>query len=177
MAKNHKHFIPQFSFSDFLEKFPEVELPVSLTDDSLQEFSKNNDPLPSAMIQQFLAEDASDVESEFIEYIACCRIPQTFDIHAIVYWKADVMNYEYVLVTFEKNGKPIDKKVIAGTKIEQDMLVRSVATIDTDWIIYVVGGIVDKNRDNYEASTSQSLQLQLLTTGEIMPLTKAGFDE
>jgi hypothetical protein len=178
MAKEQKHTIQLIPFSDFIEKFPEVELPVSLTDETLQEFSRSNDPLPAAMVYKFLEKEEPEDNLELIEHIACFRLPQTLDFHAVIYWKADLLNYEYILATFDLKGRPIDKKVIAGTKIENDLLVRSVATIDADWNIYVVGGIADKeNSNNYDASSSQSLRIQLLTSGEIIPISKEGLYE
>ena len=102
---------PKISFEYFLEKFPEIELPITFTDESAIEFSKNNNPLSVQMIHQFI----DDQEDEFTEYIACMCIPKTHDFHAIIYWKAALMNYQYILATYDKKGKLIDQSVIAGT--------------------------------------------------------------
>lgn len=170
MSDQHHPKVAKFTFAQFLKKFPEVELPITFTDETLQAFSRTNDPLPAAMIHQFMGEEKNVEESEFVEYVACCRLPKTYDIHAVVFWKADLMNYEFTLATFDKKGRSIQKKVIAGTKLEQDLLVRSVATIDADWTIYVVGGIADKNGNNFDPSSSKSLRLELLADGEIVAL-------
>jgi len=158
---------PKISFEHFLEKFPEIELPITLSDDSAIEFSKNNDPLPSQMIQQFIDGE----EDEFTEYIACVRIPNTYDIHAIIYWKAALMNYQYVLATYDKKGKLIDKSVVAGTYSDGKSLTKSVATIDEDWIIYIVSGQAAADAPTYDPTTSNVFNLELLATGEIITNT------
>ena len=154
-------------FEDFLEKFPEIELPVTLSDESAIEFSKNNDPIPVLMIQQFIDQD----DDELTEYIACLRIPKTDDFHAVIYWKAALMTYQYVLATYSKNGVLIDKSVIAGTYSDGKSLTKSVATIDEDWIIYIVTGKAAADAPTYDASTSNVFNLELLATGEIITNT------
>lgn len=156
---------PKISFEHFLEKFPEIELPVTFTDESAIEFSKKNEPLPPQMIQQFIESGDTD---EFTEYIACMRIPNTHDFYAIIYWKAALMNYQYVLATYDKKGKLIDKSVIAGTYSDGKSLTKSVATIEDDWLIYIVSGQAAADAPTYDASTSNAFNLELLATGEII---------
>jgi len=155
------------NFKHFLEKFPEIELPITLSDDSAIEFSKNNEPLPAQMIQEFI----DDQEDEFTEYIACLRIPKTLDFHAIIYWKAALLNYQYILATYTKNGKLIDNSVIAGTYSDGKSLTKSVATIEEDWIIYIVSGQTAANASTYDPTTSNAFNLELLATGEIITNT------
>ena len=78
------------------------------------------------------------------------------------------MNYEYIMLTYSKDGISIDKKVIAGTKVEGEWLQRTVTTIEVDWIIYCVRGVAPVNDPIYDPSTSESLHLELLATGEII---------
>ena len=163
MNQSTKH-----AFKDFLDKFPEISLPVTLTEESHHDFSRTNDPIPAAMIEQFLLHIETGEVDEFTEYIPCFRIPETHGFHAIVYWKAGLMTYEYTLLTFNKDGLSIDKKVIAGTKVDGERLHRTVATIEDDWIIYCVRGVAPANEPTYDPSTSESLHLELLATGEII---------
>lgn len=156
------------TFKEFLQKFPAVELPVTLTEESHHDFSKTNDPIPAVMIDQFLLNIETEEIDEFTEYIPCFRIPKTDGFHAIVYFKAGLLNYEYNLLTFNKDGLSVDKKVIAGTKVEGEELQRTVATIEDDWIIYCVRGVAPANNPVYDSSTSESLHLELLATGEII---------
>jgi len=163
MIKNQKA-----TFTDFLEKFPEIELPITLSEDSHHAFSKANKPLTADMTRDFLANLETTPVDDYTEYVPCFKIPETHGFHAIVYFKAGLMNYEYVLITFDKEGLSIDKKTIAGTKVEGDKLQRTVATIEDDWIIYCVRGVANADNPVYDSSTSESLHLELLATGEII---------
>ena len=42
------------TFEHFLEKFPEIDLPITLGEDTHHYFSQNNDPLPALMVEQYL---------------------------------------------------------------------------------------------------------------------------
>jgi len=163
MTKNQK-----VTFKDFIQKFPEVALPITLSEESHHDFSKTNDPIPGAMIEEFLVKLETEEVDEYTEYIPCFRIPKTDGFHAIVYFKAGLLNYEYHLLTFNKDGLSVDKKVIAGTKVEGNQLQRTVATIEDDWIIYCVRGTTAADNPIYDSSTSESLHLELLATGEII---------
>ncbi len=156
------------SFSSFLKMYPEVELPITLTDDLHHVFSKNNDPLPAAMIQTYMLEE-DEQPDEFTEYIACFRFPKTDKFNAILYWKAELLTYEYILVTYDKKGSQISKRVVAGTKVIDNALERTVATIEEDWIIHCIRGVApaDENKA-FDPSSSQSLSLEILATGEII---------
>lgn len=163
MKKEH-----QITFQDFLEKFPEIPLPVTLSDDSIMEFSKRNDPLSVLMIEKFIRQAEQTEPDEFTEYIACIRFPKTHDFHALIYWKGALLNYQYVLATFKSNGELIDRAVIAGTYSDGQVLTRSVATIEEDWIIYVMSGQATNDGETYDPSTSNAFNLELLATGEII---------
>ncbi|MFK8104169.1 MAG: hypothetical protein AB8G15_16700 [Saprospiraceae bacterium] len=161
--------IEAISFKHFLEKFPKIELPVTLTEESSLSFSRTNDPLPALMIEQFLQPIDEGEIDDYTEYIACFKIPKTNLFHAIVYWKAGLLNYEYILATFTKKGELIDKKVIAGTKSDGKSLTQSAATIDEDWIIYIVGGVaLLQSTKNYEPTSSQSISFEMLPSGQII---------
>jgi len=156
------------TFSSFLKKFPPIDLPITLTDDMHHTFSKKNDPLSVAMIQAYILAEETEQPDEFTEFIACFKIPKTEKFHAIVYWKAELLTYEYILATYDKKGRLINKRVIAGTKANGEMLERSVATIEEDWIIYCVRGVAPADETNISPSSSQSLHLELLASGEII---------
>jgi hypothetical protein len=157
-------------FAGFISKFPEIDLPVTLTEDSHLHFSRANQPLPQAMVHQFIHEIEGSSFDEYTEFIPCMRLPATHGFHAIIYWRAGLMDYEYTLATFGTKGDFIDKKVIAGTKMHEGMLVRSVATIDPDWLIYIVIGQSDPEETHFKAVDNRSLNMELLATGEIITI-------
>ncbi|MEN0003162.1 MAG: hypothetical protein AAF798_03425 [Bacteroidota bacterium] len=158
----------KIQFPHFLSLFPEIELPITLGTDSHFVFSKKNDPLPALAIQQYLLPTELEEVDDMTEFVPCFRLSNTYDIHAVVYWKAGLLNYQYILLTFTKQGVAIDKKVIAGTFSDGELLTQSVATIDEDWTIHVVSGQQGIDIDDYDASSSRAFQLELLPEGNII---------
>ncbi len=158
------------SLEEFLALFPEVELPITLNDEIHHVFSKQNVPVPKVVIEQYFAYLEGEADPEMAEFVACFKIPNTYQFHAIVYWKAELMNYEYVLLTLTKAGEIIDKKVIAGTNSDGRRLTNSVATIDEDWTIYIVSGQSNQSSPNYDPTTSTAFKLELLPEGNIIAL-------
>ncbi len=156
------------NFAAFLRKFPEVRLPVVLNDEIHHDFSQHNDPLSSQMIDRFLAPIETEPIDELTEFIACFKIPDTGEFHAVVYWKAALLNYQYVLATFTKTGVLVDKHVIAGLFSDGKNLTSSVATIDEDWGIHIVSGQTEAASSHlYDASQSKMSELELLPDGKI----------
>ena len=156
------------SFDSFLTLFPEIELPFALTTDIHIEFSRHNLPIPEAMVDQFLSSAHDD---EFTEYIACFKIPNTKSFHAIVAWRAGLMEYEYHLVTLDKSGNLIDTRVIAGTQGDGKLLTRSVATIEADWLINIVEGnevIQEDGESIFNPNSSKVVSLEMTRDGDIM---------
>jgi len=156
------------SFSHFLDYFPSVELPVNLTDETLMVFSKENKSLPIPILQEFILKyDGSEID-EFTEFIPCFSIPNTDNFHAVVYWKAQLLTYEYHLLTFDRNGEFITGKVVGGTLSNGNTIIKTVATIDEDWIIHIVSGEDDVRDPDYDPEKSKAYTMELLSTGDII---------
>lgn len=158
----------KLNFGHFLEKFPEIDLPITLTEESATTFSRTNDPFSTVLIQEYILPIEQEEIDDLTEYVPCIRISKTHGFFAVIYWKAALLSYQYILATFSKNGELIDRKVIAGTYSDGETLVQSVATIEEDWIIYVVSGKKPATATSYDASSSKSFNLELLATGEII---------
>lgn len=158
------------SFDKFLKFFPETKLPVSITEDTVSDFERQNDPLPEKLIEDFILPFDEDYD-EYTEYTPGLRLSGTKDFQAIVYWKAGLMNYQYVLATFAKGGKPIDRKVIAGTFSDGHSIVRSVAQIDEDFSVNIVSGVAEGSDDQYDAEKNTTVELELLPDGRILELS------
>ncbi|MEM0994740.1 MAG: hypothetical protein AAF847_14250 [Bacteroidota bacterium] len=161
----------QIRFSHFLEYFPEIELPVHLGDSTHHLFSQKNEPLPPLAIQQYivpLEDEVSAEEVALVEYVPCFRLPKTDAFHAIVYWKAGLLNYQYILATFEPKGEIIQSKVIAGTFSDGVSMTQSAATIEEDWMIYIVTGFSADAEETYDAGQSTAIDLELLPDGTII---------
>ena len=160
---------PKVSFQGFLRVFPEVELPVTLNEESVSLFSRMNDPLPAPMIAEFIVAHDSDYEDDgMTEYIPCLSIPETHDFHAIVYWKGGLLKSQFVLSTFGKDGQLLSSATIGGLESDGKSVVRSIATIDEDWRIHIVEGQQDASEERYDPEATRGFQMELLATGEII---------
>lgn len=169
-----KHFKINFadmgiSFEDLLSYFPEVELPVILSEESPHTFDRHNTPFPAHIIEAFLVQIDPGTIDEFTEYVPCFRLPDQADFHALIYWKAGLLDYQFHLVTYDKKTlKLIDHSTLAGVQSINNKLSRSVATIDEDLIIHVVKGESTGEESPYDASSTISYHYELLPGGQII---------
>jgi len=157
----------KIKFQDFLFKFPEVELPVTLSEETLAVFSKENDPINSLMAHQFINVFEDSDMDDMTEYVPCFKVPKTENFHAIVYWKAELLNYQFILMTYDKAGNYIDSRTLAGTTSNGELVIKSVANFGEDWSIYVVSGAQETKADMYDAGTSTTTELELAPDGVI----------
>lgn len=155
------------SFEGFLKFFPEEKLPLSFTEENVIAFSTNNRPLSIPMLQRFILPIEAGID-DLTEFIPCAKIPNTSNFHAVVYWRGGLMDYQYVLATYTKEGDIIDKKVIGGTFYDGKLLTRSVSIMKEDWSIQVLTGqSEDINTLTYDAANSKAVILELMPDGEI----------
>lgn len=161
----------QPSFEQFLEFFPAVALPITLGEDTHMLFSKENDPLPAAAIRSYILPIEGDGEvDEMTEFIACFELPASDKFHAVVYWRASLLNYQYRLVTFDTKGNLIDEKVIAGTTFDGADLTQTMAVIQEDLLIYLVSGQSQVVVEDYAAANSTANRFQVSDEGKIVEL-------
>jgi hypothetical protein len=159
------------SFQAFLDCFPPVELPFTLGEDTHLLFSRENDPIPAAIIAEYILPLEGEAETdEVTEYIACFALPTPPAYHAIVYWKAELLQYEYKLFTFDTRGFLIDERVIAGTTFDGAELTQTVASIREDLLLYLVSGQNQVEYSEYAAATSTANRLQITSAGKIVEL-------
>ncbi|MBK7807462.1 MAG: hypothetical protein IPJ51_14320 [Saprospiraceae bacterium] len=149
-----------------LHYFPETELPVLISEDHLSEFEINSDPFPQVFIDEVLLEWEKEAD-EFTEFIPCFRLPKEEKFNAIVYWKGALLRYDFVLVTLDKNGELINKKSIASTIVNDNVIKKSVASIEPDLIINIIAGQT-LDGEEYDASMSKAFAMEILPTGEII---------
>jgi len=149
-----------------LHYFPETELPVLISEDHLSEFEINSDPFPQVFIDEVLLEWEKEA-AEFTEFIPCFRLPKEEKFNAIVYWKGALLRYDFVLVTLDKNGEMINKKSIASTIVNDNVIKKSVASIEPDLIINIIAGQT-LDGEEYDASMSKAFAMEILPTGEII---------
>jgi len=159
----------RLTFRNLLKYFPLVDLPVQLTDDTHFVFSKENKILPEDFVYTFLVKEAEEEADPYTEYLPCLRIEGLGDFIALVVWKASVMNYSYILFTFDGKGQIITEQVIAGTKSNGDTLLLRQATISDSGSIDIIEGIGDSD-GKYDPTQSRTYQYELLASGDILQM-------
>lgn len=160
----------------FYDFFPEIELPITLSEEYSGVFTKYNKALPEELIHTFILDKKlffadenleSEHTDEIIEYVPCFRLPDQKHYHAVVYWKADLLKYEYFIHTFDKNGQSIAKQIVASTTSDGKNIRQIVATIDPDLDIYIMGGDTD-NINEYDPETSKTFSLEITPSGQFV---------
>ena len=138
------------TFKEFLSFFPVVDLPITLSEDMVEIFSKNNKVLPSSAIAEFISKWEPEID-EYVEFIPCIQLPAEEEFIGLVYWKGGLMQYEYIIVTLTKKGELISRKSISSTIVEGDAIKKSVAHIDEDLIINIMAGAMASDWNQFWA--------------------------
>ena len=158
----------KITLEELLGFFPEVELPIEVTEELVNTAESVNKVLPAAMIEAFFTqwENKEDFD-EFTEFVPILRIKEAEEFHALLYWKGGLMKYEYIMVTLDKNGNFITRKPIASTLSDGNTVKKSVAKIDEDMIIHIMAGENEAD-GNYDPSRSQAFNMEVLFSGDII---------
>lgn len=154
-------------FQQFLKFFPEVELPITLREDTYEELSADMPLLPLAMAGHFLMGEA-DIDDDMTEYIPCFRFQSYEHFEAVVYWKASLLNYEYILKTFTKDGEGvIDSQVIGGTQVIDNQIIQSIAIVDSDNTIYIATGQINDDESVGDATQNKTRTVEINSDGTL----------
>ena len=145
-------------------------MPVTLGEDTHHTFSAENEPLSPAMVEQFIhpTDPEGQPDDEFTEYVPCFAIDGTGGFAALVWWKAALLRYEYVLATFTPKGELIARRVIAFTRVSDNKVSRAVTTIDDDWVIFIAEGDAVAAGEVFDPTSSRTYDLEIMSTGEIV---------
>jgi hypothetical protein len=156
------------SLDKILHYFPQTDLPLLLSDDHISEIESTVQQLPQSFVEEFLMTWEGGFDDEMTEFIPVGSLPPLENqIFPIVYYKASLLKYEFILATFDKNGNLINRKSIASTIVEGENIKRSIASIETDYIIHIMAGQT-KVRNDYEAHMSKSFSMEVLSDGQII---------
>lgn len=162
----------QVTFENFLQFFPYVELPYTITSETQRLISRHNDPLSPTWLLEFVLGEEQEIDP-FTEFMPCFSIPDTHGFWAIVYWEAQLEGTTYWLTTFSKEGVLIDRKKIAGTKYDTDGLYQMVCTISESWMFSMAEGKLDAEGNAAPLSsdsTHSHTALQMTGDGEIVDI-------
>jgi hypothetical protein len=159
----------RYSFAEFVAKFPPVNMPVTLGEDTHHTFTLENEPLSPDMIEQYIYPAENNAEDDpYTEYMPCFSIEEAGPFIALVWWKAELLNYEYSLATFTPKGQLIQRRIIGFTKVADHKIERAVATINEELEITVAMGASFDEQDVYDPGTSRTLNLEIMANGQII---------
>lgn len=156
----------ELHFYEFLELFPVVELPITLSTDAQRQISEVQEPLNAAWMARFVLDP--DQIDEYTEFMSCFRIPDTKDFSAVVYWQASLEGNAFFLATFSKAGNLIDHRLIAGTLYLEDGLKQLVCSIAKDWTINRVEGKLGANGEIIKSDDPKVTFMQITLEGEVL---------
>lgn len=160
------------AFHDFSSRFPALDMPVVLGEDTHHVFSQENEPLTDALIARFILPVESEPVGEFTEFVPCFSIEGTEKYVALVWWRAELLTYTYTLATFTPEGKPIQHVVIASTVANGDRIHRAVANINEELIIHIAEGTSNAQEggamDLYDPESTRTHSMELLPDGHIV---------
>lgn len=157
-------------FAVFLERFTLIEPPVQLDDTSYQDINALSEPFPGILVSTFIKRTGS--EEDLAEYVPVFRLPDLPGIISLVFWRAGILQYDYILGTYTPEGDLIDQKVISSTIYSDDKTIKSIAKFDEEGLITVVEGIEDTRTGVMIAANSKQLFFEILENGNIQQSLK-----
>jgi len=155
------------TLKQFFKFFPKVALPLTLNDEILLDFSRKNKPLTPEAIQTFIAPNEKEID-ELTEFIPCFKLPDTELFNAIVYWKGGVLNYEYVLISYDLRGNFICRRSLATMFMDGDNIKKSIAQIHENGTINIVAGQNHKDENQYDPKHSKVYRLEIKQDGQVV---------
>ncbi|HMS68732.1 MAG: hypothetical protein IPL23_19670 [Saprospiraceae bacterium] len=156
------------TIADLLSFFPEVSLPFTITEESMDHFRLTNEDLPFALVNAFLEEWEGVDEDDMTEYFPCLKLPSEEQYECIIYWRAAFLKYEYILTTINKAGEVIARRVIAGSRYEGSHFLKSAARVDEDRIIHIMTGIMSADQNELDPELSKPYNMEIMPSGEII---------
>lgn len=146
-------------FTEFIEFFPLLEPPFSLLPD-ISQIPSTDTPLPQALLDIYILPFEGEEVDEFTEYVPYGRITGTKDYYAVVYWKAGVMQYEFILATYDKDGNPLSHAIIGGLRSDEDGILHSVAIVHEDLSITIAEGLAGEEETNLTNTNAYQMSIQ-----------------
>lgn len=158
--------LPKASFTEFIEFFPELELPFSLLPD-ISQIPSHSLPLPEVLLETYILPFEGEEVDEYTEYIPFGRLASTKGFHALIYWKAGVMQYEFILATYTTEGELLSHAIIGGLRSDEEGLLHSVAVIHEDMSLTIAEGIAVGDQP-LNAEETNTYQMTIQPTGQII---------
>ena len=159
--------MPTAQFTEFIEFFPLLKTPFSLLPD-LQQIPADPIPIPEVLQDAYILPFEGDEVDQFTEYIPYGKIEGTKAFHGLIYWRASVLKYEFILATYDLEGQPISHAIIGGIRYESEGTIHSVAVINENLQITIAEGLVEENADTIQPGETQSYFMSIQPSGEVI---------
>ncbi len=152
-----------------MQQVPFAEIPLVLSVELQKQLTSLADPLPAPVVKDLMPwEDLSD---EMTEILVVARFEQEDNFQAMLYWKAELMTYSFILVTYNHKGEVIDHEKVAGTTYGEESVVESVAIIEDDWMIFAAEGSDKLSGDlSFEPDSSKKRNFMVEKDGHIIKI-------
>jgi len=157
-------------FSVFLNKFTIVEPTIQLDNDTYNEINAIHEPLPNILVSSFV--ERLGANEDLAEYVPVFRLPDLNNFICLVFWRAGLLQYDYILATYTQEGGRIDQKVIASTIYSEEKTIKSIAKFDEEGMITVVEGVEDSRTGDLIAANSKQFYFEILENGSIQKSSK-----
>jgi hydrogenase maturation factor len=156
-------------FNDFIKQVPLAEIPLVLSGELQKQLTSLVDPMPVPVIEDLLPWE--DVSDDMTEILVVARFEPEEKFQALLFWKAEVLTYSFILVTYNHKGEVIDHKQIAGTVYGGTSVKESVAIIEDDWMIFAAEGSSHLHKDLiFEADSSRKTNFMVERDGRIIKI-------
>ena len=153
-------------FTEFIEFFPPLDTPFSLLPD-LGQIPTVSLPLPDVLMEAFIFPFEGEEMDEYTEFMPWGRIAGTEDFHALIYWKAGVMRYEFILATYKPDGTPINHAIVGGLTFDDENTLHSVAVIQDDLSITIAEAVARGHEDSLDPDQTNTYQMKIDKLGII----------
>jgi hypothetical protein len=155
-------------FKLFLEYFPVAdELPLTVVPDDIRDYEQNH-VLPLDLIQQYIAPyDRTNSDGDLIEFVPCFQLPAT-GFHTLVWWRGDLLDHAFELVTYTPAGVQIARRTIAGLTADGDRIREQIATIEDATTVLSVSGIADSTGQLIDAAGTDKMISVIDENGKIL---------
>lgn len=153
-------------FNQFVQQVPLAEIPLVLSGELQKQLTSLADPLPMPVIEDLMPWEAT--LDDMTEILVVARFEQEEGFQAILYWKAELLTYSFILATYDHKGEVIDHEIIAGTEYNNQSIKESVAIIEDDWMIFAAEGSDQIRGDlSFEAKNSRKSNFMVEKDGRI----------
>ena len=150
--------------------FPVIELPVNLSSELTRSIAEVQFPMKEEFAVRFLLQEEEWLD-DYTEYMPCFQLPKIHDFYTVVYWKASLLGNGYHAMTFSKKGERIDYCALAGTRYEDNELIQTVCSIQTNFTISQMLGRLDARTGKaLGLNKEDQCLLQITSEGDIIEL-------